>query len=182
MSFLERRPDWNEDLARTLDWSRRNDGVAVVVDKLNHKTHVIKAGRTILSYACEFGPGWLDQKIRAGDQATPEGRYKITKETGPGRSRFYRALLLDYPNSEDVSRFRRLKANGLMSSRAAIGGMIEIHGNGGKGEDWTFGCVSLRDKDVDDLCRHVGVGTPVTIVGLWEEPTWLSRALQTADR
>ena len=32
---------------------------------------------------------------------------------------------------------------------AKIGGLIEIHGNGGKGIDWTEGCIALTDKEID---------------------------------
>jgi hypothetical protein len=44
-----------------------------------------------------------------------------------------------------------------------LGGSIRIHG-GGAGEDWTLGCVALRDEDVVELFRHVQVGTPVEIL------------------
>jgi len=47
--------------------------------------------------------------------------------------------------------------------------MIEIHGNGGKGVDWTEGCVALRDSDMNIVYRYVKVGTPVTIVGSMQD-------------
>ena len=43
--------------------------------------------------------------------------------------------------------------------------MIEIHGNGGKGIDWTEGCIALTDKEMDVVYKFARVGTPVTIVG-----------------
>lgn len=182
VDFLDRRSEWEADLNATLEWSRRNDGVAIIVDKLNHRTHLVRGGRSIKSYSSEFGPRWLDRKLQAGDQATPEGRYKVVKEKGWGQTRYHRALLIDYPNDADRRRFRNLSSSGMLSRRAGIGGLIEIHGEGGKGEDWTLGCVSLRNHEVDELCKHVAVGTPVTIVGLWDEPGWLDRLLQTANR
>ena len=45
------------------------------------------------------------------------------------------------------------------------GAMIEIHGHGGKGIDWTEGCIALTNNDMDNLFNIVKVGTPVTIVG-----------------
>lgn len=182
VDFLARRSEWESDLQATLEWSRRNDGAAIIVDKLNHRTHIVRGGRSVKSYSSEFGPRWLDRKLQAGDQATPEGRYKVVKEKGWGQTRYHRALLIDYPNDQDRRRFRNLSSSGMLSRRAGIGGLIEIHGEGGKGEDWTLGCVSLRNHEVDELCKHVGIGTPVTIVGLWEEPSWLNRLLQTANR
>jgi len=43
--------------------------------------------------------------------------------------------------------------------------MIEIHGHGGKGIDWTEGCIALTNNEMDSLFNIVKVGTPVTIVG-----------------
>jgi hypothetical protein len=43
--------------------------------------------------------------------------------------------------------------------------LIEIHGEGGRGKDWTQGCVALTNSDIDDLFGRVAIGTPVTIVG-----------------
>lgn len=180
--FLERRPEWNQDLQETLAWTRRNGGVAVVVDKLNHRVHLVRGGESVESYPAEFGPGWLDQKIRSGDSATPEGRYHIVRKMGTGQSRYYKACLINYPNDEDRRRFSRLTSSGMMSRSARIGGLIEIHGEGGKGQDWTFGCISLRNDHLDRIFSKLSVGTPVTIVGLWTEPTWLTRALQTASK
>lgn len=182
LGFLSRRQEWEADLQNTLDWSRRTGGTAFVVDKLNHRGHLIRAGRSAETYALEMGPGWLDRKVREGDRATPEGRYQVVRKKGSGQTRYHKAMLLNYPNDEDLARFRQLRRSGTVSRGARIGGLIEIHGDGGKGEDWTFGCVSLHNRDMDRLFSQLSVGSPVTIVGVWEEPSWLPRALETAGR
>jgi len=182
LAFLDRRPEWKEDIRETLDWSRRTGSVAVVVDKLNHRVHLVRGGEKVETYPAEFGPGWLDQKVRAGDSATPEGRYHIVRKLGAGQSRYYKACLINYPNDDDRRRFRRLTSSGISPRRAGIGGLIEIHGDGGKGQDWTLGCISLRNDHLDRILAKLSVGTPVTIVGLWEEPSWLTRVLETASR
>jgi lipoprotein-anchoring transpeptidase ErfK/SrfK len=74
-------------------------------------------------------------------------------------------MMLDYPNAEDRREFDAAKRAGRISRNARIGHLIEIHGNGGRDEDWTQGCVALSDRDIDDLYARVSVGTPVTIVG-----------------
>ncbi|MFB3909883.1 MAG: murein L,D-transpeptidase family protein [Candidatus Eisenbacteria bacterium] len=178
LAFLQRQPEWNEDLRETLAWSRSTGGSAIVIDKLNHEAHLVRGGRSVETYPAEFGPGWLDRKIREGDRATPEGRYRISaKKTA---SRYHKALLIDYPNQEDRVRFQRMRNQ--LHRGARIGGLIEIHGEGGKGEDWTFGCISLRNRDIDAIFPKLATGTPVTIIGCWEQPAWLSRALSTAER
>jgi murein L,D-transpeptidase YafK len=91
--------------------------------------------------------------------------YKITKKFDSGRTKYYKALLLDYPNDEDKRKFKSDIENGLLPATSKIGGLIEIHGNGGKGIDWTEGCIALTDKEIDTVYKNVKVGTPVTIVG-----------------
>ena len=104
-------------------------------------------------------------KRRQGDRATPEGRYRIVKKKDRGQSVYHRALLLDYPNAEDRKRFAAAKKRGEIPRASVIGGLIEIHGEGGRGWDWTKGCVALRNDHIDDLFPRVPVGTPVTIIG-----------------
>jgi hypothetical protein len=43
--------------------------------------------------------------------------------------------------------------------------MIEIHGDGGKGGNWTQGCVALKNSDIDILFKYVSKGNTVTIIG-----------------
>ncbi len=102
---------------------------------------------------------------RPGNKATPEGLYRITKKFEGSKTKYYKALLLNYPNDEDKARFKDEIARGSLPLDATIGGLIEIHGSGGKGIDWTEGCVALTDKEMDLIFKITKVGTPVTIVG-----------------
>ncbi len=177
--FLTRRTQWNQWIRETIAWSQGADSPALIVDKLNHECYVLRRGRVIDSFPVELGGMWMSQKIREGDRATPEGRYTVAQVKG---SRFYRAALITYPNAEDRSRFVKAKRAGQLPRSARIGGLIEIHGEGGRGADWTAGCVSLANRDLDKLLRHVRPGTPVTIVGVWQEPSWVSRLQNGSDR
>jgi murein L,D-transpeptidase YafK len=149
-------------VAETLAESRRTGAKAVIVDKDEHKLHLYDGGKLMKSYRCDLGFNAAYQKLFAGDGATPEGSYQISK-VNQG-SRYFKALLLNYPNDEDKSRFAANKKSGRISKRANIGRLIEIHGHGGQDKDWTDGCVALSDSDMLDLMRHVGAGTRVTIV------------------
>lgn len=137
----------------------------ILVDKYAHTCMVYQSGKLIRQFDAELGINWMGHKRRMGDKATPEGIYRITQKKDGGRTKFGKALLINYPNDEDRKRFAQDKRNGLISSRADIGGLIEIHGTGGKGIDWTDGCVALRNSDMDVLYRLVSTGTPVVIVG-----------------
>jgi L,D-peptidoglycan transpeptidase YkuD (ErfK/YbiS/YcfS/YnhG family) len=55
--------------------------------------------------------------------------------------------------------------SGTVPRRAGIGSLIEIHGDGGQGRDWTDGCVALDNRDMDRVFARASVGTTVTIVG-----------------
>jgi len=57
---------------------------------------------------------------------------------------------------------RAPRRNGELPPSVAIGGLIEIHGEGGRGRDWTRGCVALANPDIEDLFKRVEIGTPVT--------------------
>lgn len=159
----DRRQVWSRWVAETLADSRRTGERAIIVDKAAHKTYLVKAGRLVQTWNCELGYNSGRDKAVAGDGATPEGRYRVTMVRHTG-SKYYKALMLNYPNEEDRQRFRRAKASGAIPARSRIGGLIEVHGHGGRGSDWTDGCVALTNAEMDDLMRHAFLGMQVTIV------------------
>ncbi|MCB1054219.1 MAG: L,D-transpeptidase family protein [Acidobacteria bacterium] len=159
------RRRWSDWVTATLDRSRRERSVVLVVDKLARRLEVYDRGRRVVAFEAELGSGGLQAKLRAGDRATPEGRYKVTEKRDRGATRYHKALMLDYPNDDDRARFRAAQRRGELAAGARIGGLIEIHGRGGQGLDWTDGCVALADGDMDRLFALVKKGTPVTIVG-----------------
>ena len=162
--YFDDYPKWRS-LANDAIAASKGGTKVILVDKVAQSLYVYQSGKAIRTYSAEFGPNWMAHKERTGDKATPEGNYRITKEKTNGNTIYHKALLLDYPNAEDRRMFELKKKKGLLSRSAGIGSLIEIHGKGGKGFHWTSGCVGLRDKDIDDLCRLVGTGTRVTIVG-----------------
>ena len=116
--------------------------------------------------AVDLGVNWIADKSRAGDDATPEGRYRIVSRSGGERVHLLQgpaARLSRTPRTAPSSAARG--GTGTCLASAGIGGLIEIHGEGGRGRDWTKGCIALTNADMDDLFERVGVGTPVTIVG-----------------
>ncbi|MFN7942043.1 MAG: L,D-transpeptidase [Thermoanaerobaculia bacterium] len=156
---------WRAMVAEAIAQSRASGQTAFVVDKLKRKLYVYRAGERVGAYEAELGAKGLRQKIHAGDQATPEGRYRITQVKAPNQTKYYKALLLDYPNGEDRARFAFARQTGQVPLRVGIGSLIEIHGEGGQGRDWTDGCVALSNTDMDRVFAQARVGTPVTIVG-----------------
>jgi len=156
---------WQNAFATTVRLSAQNNSYAFIVDKIKHKGYLYHNGKLSKEYDVELGRNWIGDKHYAGDKATPEGMYRITKKKANGQSRYYKALLINYPNDEDYVAFNSKKRQGLISKNSHIGGLIEIHGDGGKGDDWTSGCVALTNNEMDELFSRVSVGTPVTIIG-----------------
>jgi L,D-peptidoglycan transpeptidase YkuD (ErfK/YbiS/YcfS/YnhG family) len=153
---------WRRWVRETVAESRAKSNYAVVIDKTAHKTYLLKGGQVVHTYDCELGYNSAHQKLFSGDGATPEGQYRVTKVKN--NSKYHKALLLNFPNSLDMKRFRDNKSKGIISRYARVGALIEIHGDGGKNEDWTDGCVALSNSDMDHLMQFVAVGTLVTIV------------------
>ncbi len=153
---------WRGWVRETISQSRAKGTYAVIIDKSAHKAYLIKSGELLRSYPCELGYNSARQKLFAGDGATPEGKYSVTK--AKYNSKFHKALLINYPNAMDLRRLRENKAKGIISRYAWAGALIEIHGEGGKNKDWTDGCVALANKDIDHLMQFASVGTAITIV------------------
>jgi hypothetical protein len=153
---------WRAWVSEAVRASAANNNHSLIVDKSAHKAYLIHGGKVIRTYRCELGWNSAEQKYFQGDGATPEGNYIVTAVKRS--SKYYRALMLSYPNELDKRRFAENKHRGMISKYAKIGAMIEIHGSGGRGQDWTDGCIALSNKDMDNLLQYAGVGTPVTIV------------------
>lgn len=158
---------WTDWIKKALAESAIKQNYAVIVDKTAHRTHLVHQGKVIKSFECDLGFRPARQKLFSGDGATPEGRYRV--RTINNSSKYYRALVLDYPNEDDKARYSRNRKNGIIPNGRGIGSLIELHGHGGQDKDWTDGCVALADSDLDSLMKFVDVGTMVTIVRRWPD-------------
>ncbi|MEL7211220.1 MAG: L,D-transpeptidase family protein [Pseudomonadota bacterium] len=119
---------------------------------LMHHDQILKKYDFDLGFAPEG-----DKKIE-GDGKTPEGNYTIDRRNP--NSRFHLSIGIDYPNAED-----RLEAF-LLGEKP--GGDIFIHGRGpdikNPKSDWTWGCIAVTDREMEDIYAMVPNGTPITIL------------------
>lgn len=164
-NYFKSFPVWEKWVTKTINESKKNRDYSIIIDKFSRKCFVYLNGVKKFEFEAELGRNWVGDKRVKGDKATPEGMYKITKRFESNKTKYYKALLLDYPNDEDKEKFRSEIKRGSLPPSSKIGGLIEIHGNGGKGIDWTEGCVALSDNEMDVVFKISKVGTPVTIVG-----------------
>lgn len=152
---------WRKMAEKAVQKSEETNSLLILVSKLDRKLTVYRSGRPVKTYDVGLGFNGLADKLHAGDEATPEGEYKVIKKVSP--SKFGKALLINYPNEEDIKKFNDAKKKGIITPRTKIGGLIEIHGGGKDG--LTNGCVALDDEEMEELFKMIPLGTPVVIVG-----------------
>lgn len=164
IEFYKNYPVWEKNTKLAYNLSKKGQTV-ILIDKIQSTLIILKGGKEYKLYASEFGKSWMGDKTYSGDMATPEGVYKVLEKKSKANTKYYKALLLNYPNKEDQKRYNTLVKSGEISKKTGIGGLIEIHGDGGKGVHWTDGCIALENKEMDTVFSQCSVDTPVIIVG-----------------
>ena len=142
--------------------------IKIVVDKSSYELHVYDAKGWYATYPVVFGNKTLDDKKMEGDRKTPEGTYHIAAKRY--HNKWSRFMALDYPTKEDLAKFEERKRRGEVPRNASPGGGIGIHGTWphegfvvDRYNNWTNGCISLKNEDVQELYNYVPVGTSITI-------------------
>jgi lipoprotein-anchoring transpeptidase ErfK/SrfK len=142
--------------------------VRIVIDKSNYELYVYDKLGWFATYPVVFGNNSLDDKKMEGDRNTPEGNFKIANKRV--HEKWDRYMGLDYPTSESLAKFNQRKQRGEIPRYASPGGGVGIHGTWphedfiiDRYKNWTNGCISLKNEDVEDLYSFVPVGTPVSI-------------------
>lgn len=129
----------------------------VVVNKGDRRMYLLHHDKVLEDYDIRLGFAPIGHKTFEGDGRTPEGIYLIDRRNP--NSRFHLSLGISYPNDAD-----RETAEAMGKSP---GGNIFIHGQKNplrkdKG-DWTWGCISVSNKQIEDIYAMVGDGTPIQI-------------------
>lgn len=142
--------------------------IRIVVDKSSYELYVYDAKGWYATYPVVFGNKSLDDKKMEGDRKTPEGTYRITSKRV--HNKWSRFMALDYPTRTDLAKFEERKRRGEVPKNASPGGGIGIHGTWphegfvvDRYNNWTNGCISLKNEDVQELYNYVPVGTTITI-------------------
>jgi len=159
------------DETGVFDWQQNDE---VIKDGIATKMVVVKSKRVLVLFDVEgdvlsrhrisLGENPVGTKLKEGDHKTPEGTYSIVDiRTDP---KYYKELLISYPNAKDRQRSRELGFN--------PGGGITFHAQvpwnwGGSGDDhtlshdWTNGCMAMTNKGMDTVWNSVNKNTVVEI-------------------
>jgi len=135
----------------------------IVVNKEAREMFLFHHNSVLKEYKIDLGFEPIGDKFFEGDGRTPEGNYFIDRRNP--NSRFHLSLGISYPNAQD-----RAEAAALGKPP---GGDIFIHGNSNlfreanyrlKGtKDWTWGCVAVKDREMEVVYAMVRNGTPIQI-------------------
>lgn len=180
---IEQLDKYKQWINETIEESKQNKDYAMIIDKSEYSLDLYKDGLLIKSYNVELGRNPTDDKIQEGDGCTPEGKFYVAQKVP--NSSFHKAFLLSYPNIEDAKRgletelinqkeysqiVNAINNKELPSQYTELGSWIEIHGSGsGKkgnnnGYNWTLGCISLSNENIDELYKIIKKKTPITVV------------------
>lgn len=153
------------------DWYQNDE---LIDTKPAHKLVVVKSKRVLVVLDAEenilsrhrvsLGKNPEGPKLKQGDKKTPEGTYTIIDKRKD--KKYYKELLIDYPNQDDKLRAKKMGVN--------PGGGITLHaqvpqfwdGNGDDytlSHDWTEGCIAMTNKGMDAVWEMVKLGTVVEI-------------------
>jgi murein L,D-transpeptidase YafK len=130
------------------------------VDKSERRFEVFANDLLLKTYPCVLGEKPIGDKFCQGDRKTPEGTFTFRSKRRPHQWHVF--IWVDYPNAESYRRFNERKAQGLIPAGKDIGGEIGIHGVPDgmdhwieAGEDWTWGCIALKNADVDEIYPYI---------------------------
>ena len=147
----------------------------IVIKKTKKKLFLYSDNKLLRTYPVKLGYNPVGDKVRQGDKRTPEGCYYICMKNP--HSKYHLSLGLSYPGIQDAERglehkiiteadykriIERISKKSIPPWNTPLGGEIFIHG-GGDTWDWTYGCVAMRNKDIEVLFKVLPIGTEVVI-------------------
>ena len=144
------------------------DSISILIEKSEYKLTILYNDKKIKSYPVVFGSNPVDDKLRQGDSCTPEGIFKV-RAFYPHKS-WSKFIWIDYPTASSWKKHNAAKSNGIISQNSSIGGEIGIHGVPADYDNmidekynWTLGCISLKNVDVNEIYKFIKVGTKIEI-------------------
>ncbi|MEL7360306.1 MAG: L,D-transpeptidase [Cyanobacteria bacterium J06560_6] len=143
--------------------------VSFLVEKSRHRVTVFYDLEPVKAYESVFGTSPTGDKRIEGDRKTPEGIFRI-RDLYP-HDDWSKFIWLDYPTPQSWRKHFRAKLSGEIGLLSTIGGQIGIHGVPDNADgfvdtrsNWTWGCVSLKNADVDEIYSVAAHDTIVEIV------------------
>lgn len=135
---------------------------SIVVEKSKRTLTLYAMGQPVRTYAVALGKQPTGDKVKKGDNRTPEGTYFIDFKNP--ESKYHKALHISYPDEA-----HRERASAM---HVSPGGDIMIHGlppayaSLGAAHaqwNWTEGCIAVTDKEIEEIWNAVPKGATISI-------------------
>jgi len=143
--------------------------ITIIVEKSKYRLTVYYQNKPIKAYAIALGGNPKDDKLRQGDKRTPEGKFRVRELYH--HDLWSKFVWIDYPTVDSWRKHNLAKTRGEIGEFDSIGGEIGIHGveNGqdwliDRRINWTLGCVSLKNKDINEIYPLLQRGTAIEIL------------------
>lgn len=134
----------------------------IVVLKFKRQLELHANGKVLKCYVISLGRHPVGPKQREGDKRTPEGIYAI--ESHRANSSFHKALKVSYPSPADrAAAEKRGEAPGSDIMVHGIRNGLGFIGRFQRLVDWTSGCMSVTNPEIEEIFRAVRDGTPIEI-------------------
>lgn len=144
------------------------NNLSLIIDKSDYKLTVLGDSVVLKEYPVVFGANSTDDKLMQGDKCTPEGLFYM-KIKYP-HSKWSKFIWLNYPTEDSWRKHNYAVRQGKIPEDSKIGGEIGIHGVPTDMDfmidlhyNWTAGCVSMKNKDMDEIYKYITKSTPVII-------------------
>lgn len=142
---------------------------SIIVEKSKRKLSVYSGSKILKTYNIALGFSPTGHKLKERDGKTPEGQYYITDKNP--HSQFYLSLKISYPNEKDLQTAKRLKVHPgkdivIHGAPNRLSFLVKIPGINWfiQRKDWTKGCISLTNSDMEELYDTIPVGTKIIIL------------------
>ncbi|MEL6521532.1 MAG: L,D-transpeptidase family protein [Pseudomonadota bacterium] len=130
----------------------------ILVYKEQRRMLLMHHDQVLKNYAFDLGFAPVGDKLQEGDGRTPEGMYLIDRRNP--NSNFHLSLGINYPNERDLAE--------ALAAGVDPGGDIFIHGQRSfwdrGGDDWTWGCIAVTNREMEEIYAMVRDGTPIRIM------------------
>jgi L,D-transpeptidase catalytic domain len=143
--------------------------ISILIEKSQLRLTIYQDKRPIKSYPIVLGEQPQGDKFTEGDRRTPEGIFHL-RDLYP-HSEWSKFLWLDYPNAGSWRKHLAAKQAGKIPWYQPIGSDVGIHGVPTDRDklidqkvNWTWGCISLKTADVDEIYQVSRSGTLVEIL------------------
>lgn len=143
--------------------------ISILIEKSKYRLTIYQNRQPIKSYPVVLGDNPKGDKFIEGDRRTPEGIFHL-KDLYP-HPQWSKFLWLDYPNATSWRKHLKAKQTGKIPWYTSIGKDVGIHGVPANSDklieaqvNWTWGCISLRTTDVNEIYRVSRSGTLVEIL------------------